>query len=322
MITLRQLPYIDILSLNDMMSFDTKVNIIEHCKLARIDIPKSWRKAQIADALADIFTKDPLWTLEVLPEEELELLKKLLSSSTEECIKYPRNDAKYLLMQKLHLVVTYEAATEWHIFMPSSIRKVLDNVPLDAIHVKSEIPVTLKEKGDHINLIDILEHYPKLSQVAFFVTLELVNLNLGNKFPYEAFLPYIDDLQGLEEAMIKGAKQQTLERYAELLLMDMRTLYSSIEKMMPTLEGKDSSTLTDAQYDYAMHSGTMLNAMQKIFLRFHHIPSEDLAKMVLANKKKSGLLHFEELEKMAQEIAEELLMDLMKFTMGDKSVLG
>ena len=54
MITLRQLPYIDILSLNDMMSFDTKVNIIEHCKLARIDIPKSWRKAQIADALADI----------------------------------------------------------------------------------------------------------------------------------------------------------------------------------------------------------------------------------------------------------------------------
>ena len=67
---------------------------------------------------------------------------------------------------------------------------------------------------------------------------------------------------------------------------------------------------------YAMHSGTMLNAMQKILLRFHHIPSEDLAKMVLANKKKSGLLHFEELEKMAQEIAEELLMDLMKFTMG------
>lgn len=160
MITLRQLPYIDILSLNDMMSFDTKVNIIEHCKLARIDIPKSWRKAQIADALADIFTKDPLRTLEVLPEEELELLKKLLSSSTEECIKHPRNDAKYLLMQKLHLVVTYEAASEWHIFMPSCIRKILDNVSLDAVHVKSEIPVALKEKGDKINLIDILDNIP------------------------------------------------------------------------------------------------------------------------------------------------------------------
>lgn len=88
------------------------------------------------------------------------------------------------------------------------------------------------------------------------------------------------------------------------------------QKIPVTLKEKDSSTLTDAQYDYAMHSGTMLNAMQKIFLRFHHIPSENLAKMVLANKKKSGILHFEELENMAQEIADELLMDLMKFTMG------
>ena len=84
MIILRQLPFIDTLSLTDMMSFDTKANIIEHCKLARMDIPKSWRKAQIADALVDIFTNDPLWTLEVLPEEELELLKKLLTLSTEE----------------------------------------------------------------------------------------------------------------------------------------------------------------------------------------------------------------------------------------------
>ena len=316
MIILRQLPFIDTLSLTDMMSFDTKANIIEHCKLVRIDIPKSWRKAQIADALVDIFTNDPLWTLEVLPEEELELLKKLLTLSKEECIKYPRNDAKYLLMQKLHLVVSYEAATEWHIFMPSCIRKILDNVPLDAIHVKSEIPVTLKEKGDNINLIDILEQYPKLSQVAFFVTLELVNLNLGNKFPYEDFFPYIDDLQGLEEAMMKGAKQSTLESYAELLLMDMRTLYRSIEKQVPMLKGKNSSTLTDAQHDYVMHSGTMLNAMQNILLRFHHISSEDLAKMILANKKKNGLLHFDKLEKMAQEISEELLMELMKFTMG------
>ena len=316
MIILRQLPFIDTLSLIDMMSFDTKANIIEHCKLARIDIPKSWRKAQIADALVDIFTNDPLWMLEVLPEEELELLKKLLTLSTEECIKYPRNDAKYLIMQKLHLVVSYEAATEWHIFMPSCIRKILDNEPLDVIHVKSEIPVTLKEKGDNINLIDILEQYPKLSQVAFFVTLELVNLNLGNKFPYEDFFPYIDDLQRLEEAMMKGAKQSTLESYAELLMMDMRTLYRSIEKQVPMLKGKNSSTLTDAQHDYAMHSGTMLNAMQNILLRFHHIPSEDLAKMILANKKKNGLLHFDKLEKMAQEISEELLMELMKFTMG------
>ena len=109
-------------------------------------------------------------------------------------------------MQELHLVVTYEAATQWQIFMPDSIRKVLQNVSLETNHAKSEIPASLREKGDNINLIDILEQ----------------------------------------------------------------------------------------------------------FLRFQHIPSEDLAKMVLTNKKKSGLLYFEELEKMAQEIAEELLVELMK----------
>ena len=90
-----------------------------------------------------------------------------------------------------------------------------------------------------------MEKYPKLSQIAFFVTLELVNLNLDNKFPYEDFFPYIDDRQGLEEAMMKGAEQSSLESYSELLLMDMRTLYSSIEKMVPTLKGKEPSTLTD-----------------------------------------------------------------------------
>ena len=36
----------------------------------------------------------------------------------------------------------------------------------------------------------------------------------------------------------------------------------------------------------------MLNAMQKILLRFHHIPSEDLVKMVLANKKGTFTIKF------------------------------
>ena len=177
--------------------------------------------------------------------------------------------------------------------------------------ISSYIHVTAKD----MNLVDILDKYPKLSQVAFFVTLEFVNINLGNKLPYEDFLPYVDDLQGMEEAMMKGAKREILERYADLLMMDMRTLYASIEKMMKVMKGKNPSNLSDTQYDNALHCGTMLNAMQQILLRFHKIPSEDLAQVVLANKKKNGLLHFEELENMAMEITDELLMDLMRFSM-------
>ena len=320
MITLRQLPYFDIMSLDDMMSFDTKVNILDHCRLAHVDIPKSWRKAHIGEALADLFTNDPLWTLKHLSQEELELLKRLLSLSPEEYITYPRNDERYLLMQKFHLVVTYEGPTEWQIYMPSSIRNILKDVSLDTLLTSAPKKKVVRNVSEadakDMNLVDILEKYPKLSQIAFFITLEFVNINLGNKLPYEDFLPYVDDLQGMEEALMKGAKRETLENYADLLMMDMRTLYGSIEKMVKTLGGKKASGYSDAQYDNALHCGTMLNAMQQILLRFHKIPSEDLAKMVLANKKKNGFLHFEEFEKMAFEITDELLMDLMKFSMG------
>lgn len=320
MITLRQKHYLDIMSLEDMMTFDTKVNILEHCRLAHIDIPKSWRKAHIGEALADLFVNDPMWTLRHLPQEELVLLQQLLSLPSDEYITYPRNDEHYLMMQKFHLVITYEGATEWQIYIPGSIRKVLKDISLDTLLTstpKKEPEIKISEKSTKdINLVDILAQYPKLSQIAFFVTLELVNINLGNKLPYEDFPPYIDDLQGLEEAMMKGAKQFVLESYADLLLMDMRTLYGSIEKLMETMKGKKASSMSDTQCDYALHSGTMLNAMQQIFLRFHKIPSEDLAKMILANKKKNGFLHFEELEKMAMEITDALLMDLMKFSMG------
>lgn len=320
MITLRQKLYLDILTLDDMMSFDTKVNIIEHCRLAHIDIPKSWRKARIGEALADLFESDPQWTLKHLPQEEITLIKQLLALPADEYITYPRNDDRYLLMQKFHLVVTYEAAKEWHIYMPSSIRNILKDVSLDALLTSSPKKRTEENVSGAdvkaMNLVDILEKYPKLSQVAFFITLEFVNINLGNKLPYEDFLPYVDDLQGMEEALMKGAKRETLEKYADLLMMDMRTLYGSIEKLVKMMKGKNASSVSDTQYDHALHSGTMLNAMQQILLRFHKIPSEDLAKMVLANKKKNGLLHFEEFEKMAMEITDELLMDLMKFSMG------
>lgn len=172
------------MSLEDMMTFDTKANILDHCRLAHIDIPKSWRKAHIGETLADLFTSDPLWTLKHLPQEELQLLQQLLSLSPTEYITYPRNDERYLLMQKLHLVVTYEGATEWQIYMPSSIRKILKEVSLDALLAstqKKESEKSMPEKNaKDINLVDILAQYPKLSQVAFFITLEFINPQIRN----------------------------------------------------------------------------------------------------------------------------------------------
>ena len=63
MIILRRKPFIDDLSLCDTIAIDTKANMLEHCRLINLDIPKSWRKAEIVDAMADFFKTAPLITV-------------------------------------------------------------------------------------------------------------------------------------------------------------------------------------------------------------------------------------------------------------------
>lgn len=313
MITLRKKPYVDTLSLTDMMTFDTKANIIEHCKIANIDIPQRWRKAEIGEALRDIFFHDPHWTIKRLPDEEIAMLKQLLSLGVDECITCPRNDAKYLLMQKLHLVVTYETPTEWHIYMPNSIREILKDSFLIPDAPKEENKPTKKELSD-MDLVDIIEVYPKMSQIGIYVTLELVNINLGYIMPYEDFPPYMDDLQSLEESMMIKANQQEIESYATLLTMDMHTLYASVERMAKELTAS-KKVPSGMSTEHIIHCGTMIKAMESILRRFHAIPALEIEKMILERKMKKGLLHIPALENMAREIAEELLIDLMQFTL-------
>lgn len=125
MITLRQVPFEDGLDLEWMMSYDTKKNILDHCRLASIQISSSYRKGLIGWVLADFFKKDPFYMVNKLSQEEQSMLSKLVARKSTDYITYPRNDDKFLLMQKFHLVVTYQTETEWYIFMPDCIRTIL-----------------------------------------------------------------------------------------------------------------------------------------------------------------------------------------------------
>ena len=125
MITLHKLPFEDNLDLEWMMSFDTKKNILEHCRLVDVAVNRNLRKAEIGFALADFFQRDPFWTVNKLSAEEQSLLAKLVVFKSGDCLTYPRNDDKFLQMQKLHLVVTYQTDSEWKIFMPDCIRKII-----------------------------------------------------------------------------------------------------------------------------------------------------------------------------------------------------
>ena len=128
MIILRRKPFIDDLSLCDTIAIDTKANMLEHCRLINLDIPKSWCKAEIVDAMADFFKTAPLITVSHLPEAEKAILNRLLKLSSDAYVTHPRNDSQYLLLQDLHLVITYETPTEWHLFMPDCIREILQNL--------------------------------------------------------------------------------------------------------------------------------------------------------------------------------------------------
>lgn len=119
------MPFEDGLDLEWMMSYDVKKNIIEHCRIANIHIPASYKKSVFGFILADFFKKDPFYTVNKLPEEEQKMLSRLIVCKSNEYITHPRNDDKFLLMQKLHLVVTHQTETEWHIFMPDCIRTIL-----------------------------------------------------------------------------------------------------------------------------------------------------------------------------------------------------
>lgn len=306
MITLRRKPFIDTLSLCDTIGIDTKANMLEHCRLINLHIPKSWCKAEIADAMADFFKTAPLITLSHLLESEKAILIKLLKSASDAYVAYPRNDSQYLLLQDLHLVITYETPTEWYLFMPDCVREILKDWDLES-HPFTDS----QENNEDGDLVDVIAMYPKLSQVAFFLTLELVNLNIGNQMPYNDFAPYVDDLQCLQDHLMKGSPKKTLELYADLLLKDMRLLYDPIEKLAVKMQGKMPDDYSDKMLESALHSGTMLNAMLGILNRFQSIPAAELEKTILANKRKNGHLHFKKLETIAQEVTNEIMMDMI-----------
>ena len=54
-------------------------------------------------------------------------------------VEQPRDDYKYLLMQKLHLVITYEGPKTWHIYMPDTIRQRLNKMFEDDVKLYPDL---------------------------------------------------------------------------------------------------------------------------------------------------------------------------------------
>ncbi len=125
MVILKTLPFRDGLDLATMIEYDTKKVIQEHAKLINVSLPSSYRKGEMAQGLATLFQHDPFYTVNQLPMDEQKLIAQLINLKFDEYVEVPRNDEKHLMMQKVHLVVTYEDTNTWRLFMPGCVRNVL-----------------------------------------------------------------------------------------------------------------------------------------------------------------------------------------------------
>lgn len=125
MVILKRLPFRDMLDMATMIEYDTKKEIQEHAKLINVSMPSSYRKGEMAQGLATLFQHDPFYTINQLPMDEQKLIAQLINLKFDEYVEVPRNDRNLLMLQKVHLVVTYEIDDTWRLFMPDCIRTIL-----------------------------------------------------------------------------------------------------------------------------------------------------------------------------------------------------
>ena len=125
MVILKRLPFRDMLDMATMIEYDTKKEIQEHAKLINVSMPSSYRKGEMAQGLATLFKHDPFYTINQLPMDEQKLIAQLINLKFDEYVEVPRNDRNLLMLQKVHLVVTYEIDDTWRLFMPDCIRTIL-----------------------------------------------------------------------------------------------------------------------------------------------------------------------------------------------------
>ena len=127
MIYLKKLPFIDSLeSMQEIASLDTLANLKKHLAVLGSWVPSHYRKADYAIVIHANFLTYPVKLYDALPAKEQKGVSKLLDMKADEYLTWPRKEGEELVMQTLHLVVSYEDGKQWRLYMPDCIRRELD----------------------------------------------------------------------------------------------------------------------------------------------------------------------------------------------------
>lgn len=126
MVILKQLPFIDILfSMQEIAELDTLANLKKHLAVLHSRVPSSYRKADYVMTIHAMFLTYPMKLVNALPGKEQEAIAKLMCMKANESLTWPLKEDEELVMQTLHLVISYEDGKQWRPYMPDCIRQEL-----------------------------------------------------------------------------------------------------------------------------------------------------------------------------------------------------
>jgi len=126
-------------TIGQIAEFDTKAAILKSFDIIHVGIAKSHTKHVLATAMEHVFNDNPALFLNALPEEEQRLITKLVVLPQDKYVEHPYNKSHHLLMQKLHLVLSYHIDDMWHIYMSNSIRHRIDKMAQDDLKYYPEL---------------------------------------------------------------------------------------------------------------------------------------------------------------------------------------
>lgn len=126
MVILKRLPFIDTFtSMLEIVELDTLANLKKHLAMLHNRLPSGYRKADYAMAIHAMFLTDPIKLVNALPSNEQEAIVRLTYMKADEYITWSLKEGEELVMQTLHLVITYEDGKQCRLYMSDCIRKTL-----------------------------------------------------------------------------------------------------------------------------------------------------------------------------------------------------
>ncbi len=127
MITLPDKTYMaEDISLSQILASTTKVNMLKVCKKFNLYVSPNLTKDETARRIANETIANPIEILSRLSKTELQIIDEFVKGDNTTYVVRKKRKSAYIL-QKYYLVVTYcdEEKQEWHLLMPSELRKAL-----------------------------------------------------------------------------------------------------------------------------------------------------------------------------------------------------